>query len=97
MKKNFLIAGSVTATIFLAGCTTSDNSAMEATIQALSNQVDTLTNQVSALQSEQSTLQSEQSALNSDVQSVKMASEEASSEAMRANERINNIASSYTK
>lgn len=105
MKKRLLIAGAVS--LLLAGCSntsSTDYSALEASIQALSNKVDGLSGQVSALEaeqnalkSEQASLKSEQSAISSDIRAAQMASDEAASEAMRANERINNIASSYTK
>lgn len=82
MNKVLLAAAS--SVILLSGC------ASEPTDVATSSSVAELSNQVSALSDQVSALSGQQSTLSSQVA-------EAQESAMRANERIDNIAQSYTK
>jgi len=80
-----LITAAATSVLLLAGCASSDNAvtANAAKLDELSNQVSQLSQNVQALQS--------------DVQKSGAAAMAAQEEAERANERIDNIAQSYTK
>ncbi len=77
-----LIAAAATSVLLLAGCASSDT-ATTAKLDELSNKVDMLSQDVDSLRS--------------DVQMSKDAAISAQEEAARANERIDNIAQSYTK
>lgn len=81
MKIRVLALAAIASTAVLAGC--SSNTALEQSVADLSSKVDSLSNQVSALQG--------------DVADVAAASALAYDEAARANERIDNMAQSYTK
>ncbi|PKF49248.1 LPP leucine zipper domain-containing protein [Enterovibrio nigricans] len=81
MKIRLLTLAAIASTAILAGC--SNNSALEQSVADLSSKVDSLSNQVSALQG--------------DVADVAAASALSYDEAARANERIDNMAQSYTK
>ncbi|NVD08850.1 hypothetical protein FCU94_18540 [Vibrio sp. JPW-9-11-11] len=78
-----LIAAATSSVLLLAGCAAGPDQATTAKMDELSNQVSQLSQDVQALQSE--VRKSNDSA---------MAAQE---EAARANERIDNIAQSYTK
>ncbi|AMG29533.1 hypothetical protein AL542_02185 [Grimontia hollisae] len=81
MKIRLLALAAIASSAVLAGC--SNNSALEQSVADLSSKVDSLSNQVSALQG--------------DVADVASATNQAYDEAARANERIDNMAQSYTK
>lgn len=81
MKIRLLAVAAIASSALLAGC--SSNSALEQSVADLSSKVDSLSNQVSALQG--------------DVADVASASALAYDEAARANERIDNMAQSYSK
>ncbi|WP_260260694.1 Lpp/OprI family alanine-zipper lipoprotein [Vibrio intestinalis] len=81
-----VIAAAVSSVLILAGCASGNNEATEATtakLDELSNQVSQLSQDVQALKSE--------------VGKSGDAAMSAQEEAARANERIDNIAQSYTK
>ncbi|MGR5237488.1 Lpp/OprI family alanine-zipper lipoprotein [Vibrio alfacsensis] len=80
-----LIAATAASVLLLAGCASSDDAAM-----ANAEKLDQLSNQVSQLSQDVQSLQS-------DVQAAGGAAMAAQEEAARANERIDNIAQSYTK
>ncbi|AUI88484.1 hypothetical protein BS333_19360 [Vibrio azureus] len=77
-----LIAAAATSVFLLAGCASSDD-ATTSKLNELSNQVSELSQNVQSLQS--------------DVQKSGAAAMAAQEEAERANDRIDNIAQSYTK
>ncbi|MCM5507560.1 Lpp/OprI family alanine-zipper lipoprotein [Vibrio sp. SCSIO 43169] len=78
-----LIATAASSVLLLAGCASGPDEASSAKIDELSNQVSQLSQDVQALQS--------------DVRKSGDAAMSAQEEAARANERIDNIAQSYTK
>ncbi|WP_070969284.1 Lpp/OprI family alanine-zipper lipoprotein [Vibrio sonorensis] len=82
-----LIAAAASSAIFLAGCAAGPDEATTAKMDELSNQVSQLSQEVSSLKSE----------LSSQVQKAGNAAMSAQEEAARANDRIDNIAQSYTK
>ena len=87
MKRNLMILAGAALTLSLAGCS---NTALETNVAELSSKVDQLTTEVSSLKDQQMTLAN-------DVNDAKAAAMDASSEAMRANDRIDNIATTYKK
>ena len=78
-----IIAAAATSVLLLAGCATGPDEATTAKLDELSNQVSQLSQDVNSLKS--------------DVQVAGGAALAAQEEAARANERIDNIAQSYTK
>ncbi|MDA0150233.1 Lpp/OprI family alanine-zipper lipoprotein [Vibrio sp. LaRot3] len=82
MNKMF-IAAAVSSVLILAGCASGNNEATTAKLDELSNQVSQLSQEVQSLKSE--------------VGKSGDAAMSAQEEAARANERIDNIAQSYTK
>lgn len=80
---NMFIAAAATSVLLLAGCASGPDEATTAQLDELSNQVSQLSQDVNALKS--------------DVQKSGSAAMAAQEEAARANERIDNIAQSYTK
>lgn len=78
-----LIAAATSSVLLLAGCASGPDEATTAKMDELSNQVSQLSQDVQALQS--------------NVQKSGEAAMAAQEEAARANERIDNIAQSYTK
>ncbi|ABL99040.1 MULTISPECIES: Lpp/OprI family alanine-zipper lipoprotein [Shewanella] len=87
MKKVLLIAG-VAMTALLGGC--ANTTALEESVANLSNKVDQLSADVSALKSEQGQIAA-------DAKAAKAAAMDAQAEAKRANDRLDNVASSYKK
>ncbi|ASU24383.1 hypothetical protein CCZ37_18250 [Vibrio qinghaiensis] len=85
-----LIAATASSILLLAGCASGPDGVEMTKMDQLSNQVSQLSDQISALKSEQSTLSSK-------VSQAADAATAAQEEAARANERIDNIAQSYTK
>ncbi|USH05537.1 hypothetical protein K6Q96_20275 [Grimontia kaedaensis] len=81
MKIRLLAVAAIASSALLAGC--SSNKGLEQSVADLSSKVDSLSNQVSALQG--------------DVADVAAASALSYDEAARANERIDNMAQSYSK
>lgn len=81
MKIRPLALAAIASSAILVGCT--NTTALEQSVEDLSAKVDMLSNQVSGLQG--------------DVQDAKASSEMAYDEAKRANDRIDNMAQSYTK
>ncbi|MBE1273353.1 MULTISPECIES: LPP leucine zipper domain-containing protein [Enterovibrio] len=81
MKMRLLTLAAIASSAVLVGC--SGSSSLEQSVADLSSKVDSLSNQVSALQG--------------DVSDVAAASALSYDEAARANERIDNMAQSYTK
>ncbi|MBT1444458.1 hypothetical protein KJI95_07945 [Shewanella sp. JM162201] len=86
MKKVLLIAG-VAMTTLLGGCA---NTALEESVANLSNKVDQLSADVSAIKAEQGQIAA-------DAKAAKSAALDAQAEAKRANDRLDNVASSYKK
>jgi murein lipoprotein len=86
-KKVLLIAG-VAMTTLIGGC--ANKTALEESVANLGNKVDQLSAEVGSLKSEQSKL-------SADVKGAKAASMDAQAEAKRANDRLDNMASSYKK
>ncbi|MDR9828254.1 Lpp/OprI family alanine-zipper lipoprotein [Vibrio sp. FNV 38] len=82
-----LIAAAASSVLLLAGCASGPEEATTAQINELNAQVSQLSQEVSSLKSMQ----------NADVQKATNAAMSAQEEAARANERIDNIAQSYTK
>ncbi|MCE9677921.1 Lpp/OprI family alanine-zipper lipoprotein [Shewanella sp. AS1] len=88
MNKKVLMMAGLAMTALLGGC--ANNTAMEESVANLGNKVDQLSAEVSSLKSEQS-------ALAADVKDAKAAAMDAQAEAKRANDRIDNIATTYKK
>lgn len=88
MNKKVLMIAGVAMTALLGGC--ANTTALEESVANLGNKVDQLSAEVSALKSEQG-------ALAADVKDAKSAAMDAQAEAKRANDRIDNVASSYKK
>ncbi|MGU5751946.1 Lpp/OprI family alanine-zipper lipoprotein [Aeromonas caviae] len=82
--KKMLLVGVVGLSALLGGC--ANTSELETSVQNLSNKVDQLAQDVSAV----SAVRADQSKIAADVA-------EAKQEAMRANQRIDNMATSYKK
>jgi len=87
MKRSLSILAGLILSASLIGCSSSDEVDQ---MQQLTNKVDMLSDQVSALQSQQDQMAGA-------VNDSRAASDAAYQEAMRANQRIDNIASSYSK
>nr|BAC07234.1 lipoprotein [Photobacterium damselae subsp. piscicida]BAR72472.1 lipoprotein [eukaryotic synthetic construct] len=83
MNRKVTILAGVILSATLMGCSSSSE------MQQLTNKVDALSDQVSALQANRST--------SGAVNDARAASDAAYQEAMRANQRIDNIRGSYTK
>jgi len=88
MNKKVLMIAGVAMTALLGGC--ANTTALEESSANLGNKIDQLSSEVSALKSEQG-------ALSADVKDTKAAAMDAQAEAKRANDRIDNVASSYKK
>lgn len=82
-----MIAG-VAMTALLGGC--ANTTALEESVANLGNKVDQLSSEVSALKNQHG-------AMSADIKDAKAAAMDAQAEAKRANDRIDNIASSYKK
>ncbi|RKF18565.1 hypothetical protein DBZ36_09150 [Alginatibacterium sediminis] len=82
--KKLLIAGAIVSTFALAGCSNQTTTEQESF---------TLNDQVEALAAEVAALRAEQDAANA----AQMTADQAKADAMRANERLDNMATSYTK
>jgi len=95
MNRKLIIASGLALGVLLSGC--SSNKGMEESMASLNTKVDQLADQVSALRSEQATMSSDVRASTAAANEAKMAADEALAEAMRANQRLDNMASSYTK
>ncbi|OAN13036.1 hypothetical protein A3K86_15325 [Photobacterium jeanii] len=87
MNRSLPILAGIILSAALVGCSNSDK---PDAMQQLTNKVDMLSDQVSALQSQQDQMAGA-------VNDAKASSDAAYQEAMRANQRIDNMASSYTK
>ncbi|MGF1759508.1 Lpp/OprI family alanine-zipper lipoprotein [Photobacterium sagamiensis] len=87
MKRSLSILAGLILSASLIGCSSSDEVDQ---MQQLTNKVDMLSDQVSAIQSQQDQMAGA-------VNDARAASDAAYQEAMRANQRIDNIASSYSK
>ncbi|MDN2483796.1 Lpp/OprI family alanine-zipper lipoprotein [Vibrio astriarenae] len=82
-----LIAAAASSVLLLAGCASGPDEETTAQLNELNAQVSQLSQEVSSLKSMH----------NADVQKATDAAMSAQEEAARANERIDNIAQSYTK
>ncbi|WEM45594.1 Lpp/OprI family alanine-zipper lipoprotein (plasmid) [Photobacterium sp. DA100] len=87
MNRSLSILTGIILSATLIGCSSSDEVDQ---MQQLTNKVDMLSDQVGALQSQQDQMAGA-------VNDARAASDAAYQEAMRANQRIDNIASSYSK
>ncbi len=88
MNKKVLTIAGIALTALLSGC--ANHSSLEESVNNLGNKVDQLTAEVNALKSEQSRLSSS----NRDSKAAAM---DAHSEAKRANDRLDNMATRYRK
>ncbi|TKB48139.1 hypothetical protein FCL40_13500 [Ferrimonas sediminicola] len=88
MKSKLLLAATAASALMLAGC--ANNAELEAQISALSNKVENLT-------SDQARQDKEITAAKRAAANAQRAADDAAAEAMRANQRIDNIAESYRK
>lgn len=84
MNKKVLMIAGVAMTALLGGC--ANTTALEESVANLSNKVDQLSADVNALKS-----------VPADVKDAKAAAMDAQAEAKRANDRLDNVASSYKK
>ncbi len=86
MKAKLLVGLAMSGLLF--GC--ANTAELETQVETLSNKVDSLADQVGALRSDHAQM-------NADINAAKSASMEAQEEAARANARIDNMASGYSK
>ena len=87
MKRSMTLVAGLILSATLMGCSSSEEA----------EQMSQLTNKVDALSDQVAGLQSQQDQMAGAVNDTRAASDAAYQEAMRANQRIDNIASSYTK
>ncbi|MDB1125775.1 Lpp/OprI family alanine-zipper lipoprotein [Vibrio algarum] len=90
MNKKLLLAAGMGSLLLLGGCASGPDEETTSQLSALSSQIDELSSEVAALKSEQSMAEMKASKATDAAMS-------AQDEAARANERIDNIAQSYTK
>ncbi|MGF1688369.1 Lpp/OprI family alanine-zipper lipoprotein [Photobacterium japonica] len=87
MKRSIALATGLILSTTLMGCSSTEEAEQ---LSQLTNKIDTLSEQVS-------TLQTQQDAMAGAVNDALTASDAAYQEAMRANQRIDNVAHSYKK
>ncbi|EKE73946.1 Lpp/OprI family alanine-zipper lipoprotein [Gallaecimonas xiamenensis] len=87
MKRTVMLAALVLGSTALFGCTSNN---MDSQAEMLSNKIDQLSSKVDQLASDQAMMKK-------DIQDAKAAAESASMEARRANQRIDNMSSTYYK
>ncbi|MDV5170217.1 Lpp/OprI family alanine-zipper lipoprotein [Photobacterium rosenbergii] len=87
MKRSMTLVAGLILSATLMGCSSSEEA----------EQMSQLTNKVDALSEQVAGLQSQQDQMAGAVNDTRAASDAAYQEAMRANQRIDNIADSYTK
>ncbi len=87
MKRSMTLVAGLILSATLMGCSSSEEA----------EQMSQLTNKVDALSDQVAGLQSQQDQMAGAVNDTRAASDAAYQEAMRANQRIDNIADSYTK
>ncbi|PSW16328.1 hypothetical protein C9J01_04835 [Photobacterium rosenbergii] len=87
MKRSMTLVAGLILSATLMGCSSSEEAEQ---LSQLTNKVDALSDQVAGLQSQQDQMAGA-------VNDTRAASDAAYQEAMRANQRIDNIADSYTK
>ena len=90
MNKKLLLVAGVSSVLLLAGCASGPDEETTSQLSSLTTQVDELSKEVAALKANQS---------DADAKAAEAAAAAAAAqdEADRANERIDNIAQSYTK
>ncbi|WOT04412.1 Lpp/OprI family alanine-zipper lipoprotein [Shewanella youngdeokensis] len=88
MNKKVLMIAGVAMTALLGGC--ANTTVLEESVANLGNKVDQLSAEVSSLKSDHGKL-------SADINDAKAAAMDAQAEAKRANDRIDNVASSYKK
>ena len=93
-KKLITLAGAVLA-LGLTGC--ANNDAMEQSLADLNTKVDSLSTQVETLSGEHSAMKAEVQKSQTEAQAAKEMAAEAAAEAQKANERVDNVVSSYKK
>ncbi|WP_413111845.1 Lpp/OprI family alanine-zipper lipoprotein [Thaumasiovibrio sp. DFM-14] len=89
MKKTLSLLTVAALTTFVVGCSSSDN------VQA--DSIDNLSNQVAALADKVQSLEMKQDETLAAAQSADASAQAAMKEAMRANQRIDNMATQYSK
>ena len=87
MKRSMTLVAGLILSATLMGCSSSEEA----------EQMSQLTNKVDALSDQVAGLQSQQDQMAGAVNDTRAAADAAYQEAMRANQRIDNIADSYTK
>ncbi len=90
MKKTMSILSVAALTAFVVGCSSSSQTMETDSMEALTNKIDMLSEQVKSLEMQQSNTRTA-------VESVESTTDAALKEAMRANQRIDNVATSYKK
>lgn len=90
MNKKILLAAGMTSLLLLGGCASGPDEETTSQLSALSSKVDALSKEVESLKSSQSSAEMKASKATD-------AAMAAQDEAARANQRIDNIAQSYTK
>lgn len=90
LKQKSLIKSMLTISFALGLTACASNEGLETSIAGLSNKVDTLSSEVSALKTQQQ-------ATSEEAKAAKMAAEQAVETAGKANERIDNVVTSYKK
>lgn len=97
MNKKLMLAAGLSSVVLLAGCATGPDQATTDQLNNLTAKVDQLSQQVSALQGGHNQMMTATQSAASQAAQAKDAAMAAQAEAARANERIDNIAQSYTK
>ena len=88
MNKRLIMVAGLAMTAMLGGCV--NNSALEQSVTNLGNKVDQLSSEVGSLRAQQGQI-------SADAKAARSAAINAQSEAKRANDRLDNMASSYKK
>ncbi|WP_087018948.1 Lpp/OprI family alanine-zipper lipoprotein [Thaumasiovibrio subtropicus] len=91
MKKTLSVLSIAALTMFMVGCSSSPQAEME------TDEIKELTKQIEMLSQQVQSLERQQRDTRSAVQSMESTADAAMKEAMRANQRIDNVPSSYTK
>lgn len=95
MNKKIITLSGVVLALGLTGCANTDE--LNQSISDLNTKVDSLSAQVESLSGEHSSLKADHERTQADVQAAKEMAAQASAEAAKANERVDNVVDSYKK
>lgn len=95
MNKKMITLSAALLAVSLTGCANTEM--LEKSIADLNNKVDSLSAKVNSLSDEHATLEAAQMKTAKDAKAAKMLAAEAADDAAKANERLDNVVSSYKK